>query len=86
MRAEIPTRRKVNALKNRLEQWRDAHYYAKLDHEIGEAIENPQMMENAKVAMRNALITIDLLVKKLADLGSEVSNQADEPDPNPLLQ
>jgi hypothetical protein len=69
-RPELPTNRQIAILRDTLERWRNTYYLAGVDHEIGEAIADTQIMTNAKERMRNALIAIDLIEKKIEELMS----------------
>lgn len=69
-RPELPVNRQIAILRETLERWRNTHYLAGVDYEIGEAITDTQIMEGAKDRMRNALIAIDLIEKKIKGLMS----------------
>lgn len=75
---DIPRVRKIAIVREQVERWRNTHYAAKINHEVGKTIESQQMMNSAVTDMRNALKAIDLLEGMLAELRDAQKGEDDE--------
>lgn len=75
-RRVLPANRQLALLKDTFARWENTHYFAVVDYEIGEVIDDAQLMELAKKRMRNAVIAMDLLEEKIKKLRpSEVPDE-----------